>query len=226
MPTINPPPVTGQSSRQVPLVIAAATSINGQILPQQAFAAQAGTQFYVIATSAPISIQAVRGGATGAANSFQNGQGSKVDDGFETLSVTNSNLFPVTCLIWVGFNDFINDQLILANNTLLQVAYPTNPTPASTTSIAINDLSGQPFTDINGKKWGAISRVAILVFNNDSGVSLQLQKAGSAVSNGLAIGTIYPLTPVRFDVSGNYSLSVGGGAINATVCEIYNAIAL
>jgi hypothetical protein len=218
-------PVVGQSSRQVPLVLPPAVILNGQVVtPGEAPAAQAGNQFYVLACSAPVSIQPVRGGGTGAINSFQNGQGEKVPNGFDTLRVLNYSPVPVVCLIWIGFTDFINDQLVLAQTTVLNVAFPTYATADSGTQVNITDLSGTVITDINGQEWGAIVRVAILVFNADSGVTLLLQKAGSVVANGPAVGIIYPLTPVRFDFSGNYCLSVGGGPVNAIVSEIYQCI--
>jgi len=73
-------------------------------------------------------------------------------------------------------------------------------------------------------KWYAVNRVAILIFNPDAGVTLLLQKAGSVVANGPAIGIIYPTTSLRVDASGNYCLQLGGANINAVVSEIYNAV--
>ena len=215
-----------KSSRQVPVTLPAATVINGQVTPSEIQVTQSGTQFYVSSCSAPVLIQPIRAGAIGATNLFGNGQGQTVADGFETLKIANTQPFPLVALVWVGFDEFINNQLVLAGTTAQQIAFPTYQSPGSATHVAINDLSGQVFTDINGKKWGAINRVAILVFNTDSGTTLLLQKAGAATASGVAVGVIYPVTPIRFDFGGNYSLDIGGGNINAVVSEIYLSIPL
>lgn len=222
------PAGTAQTSRQIPVALPAATLLNGLVQPSSASVAQAGNLFYVLSTSAPLTIQPVRAGATGSANIFGVAQGSPVNDGFETLSIQNFSLFPIVALIWVGYNSFINDQLTLVNSSYAQVAYPTYSNPALSPAAVVNipDLSGQPFLDINGKKWGALSRVAILVFNTDSGQTLLLQLATATTGNGNSVGVIYPLTPVRFDFSGNYRINNGGSNINAVVSEIYNAIPL
>lgn len=214
-----------KTSRQVPLLIPAGVMVNNSINPGQAFAAASGNQFYVLATSAPVSIKGIRAANIGTQNQFSTGQGQKVANGFETLEVNNYTLFPVVCLIWVGFDDFINDQLILNTTTIQNIAYPTYSAASSAAFIDIPDLSGTTFFDINGKKWAAVNRVCILVFNDDSGVTFNLQKFGSRVSNGPAIATCFPDTPTRFDISGGYSISTGGGSVNAIVSEIYQAFA-
>ena len=213
-------------SRQVPVALPAAVSLNGQIQPSEAVIAQAGNRFYVQASSAPIGIQAVRAGNVSATNTFGTAQGQPVQDGFDTLTVKNYTLNPVVALVWVGYDDFIDNQLTLVQTTFAQVAYPTYPSANAAANVNIPDLTGTSFLDINGKKWGAIQRVCILIFNVDSGVSLILQKAGAGTGTGPGVGFIYPLTPVRFDFSGNYCLNLGGASINAIVSEIYNAIPL
>lgn len=218
------PAIIPRSSRQVTVQIPAATSVNGQITASEVPITAAGNMFYVIACSSPVIIQSVRGGGTSVPNLFGNAQGQPVSGGFDSLIVKNSSLGPITALIWVGFDTFINNQLVLANSTIQQVAFPTYQTAASAAIVNINDLSGTIFTDINGNKWGAIQRVSILVFNTDSAATLLLQKAGSGSSSGPAVGVIYPLTPVRFDFGGNYRLNIGGGNINAIVSEIYQAV--
>jgi hypothetical protein len=217
---------TAKTSRQIPVALPAATFINGQAQSSEIQLTQPGTNFYVVACSSPVLIQPQRAGAIGGTNLFGNGQGQTVADGFETLKIANTQPFPVVALVWVGFDEFINNQLVLAGTTAQQIAFPTYQTPGSASHVAINDLSGQVFTDINGKKWGAINRVAILVFNTDSGTTLLLQKAGASTASGVAVGVIYPVTPIRFDFGGNYSLDIGGGSINAVVSEIYLSIPL
>jgi hypothetical protein len=207
-------------------VVPAATAINNQVNPASVTLAAGGTTFYVLAASASITIQPQRGGAVGVANEFGIGQGQDVEAGFDTLIVQNFSTSPVVALIWVGFDKYINNQLILANSQLFPIAHPTYSAPNSKAQVNINDLSGTTFSDINGNQWGAIQRICILVFNTDSGVTLLLQESGSAIANGPAVGVIYPLTPIRFEFGGNYTLSTGGGMINAVVTEVYQAIPL
>jgi hypothetical protein len=185
-----------------------------------------GDRFYVIATSAPISFQPLRAGNVGATNSFQNGQGQTVKQGFDQLVAKNYNTFPIAALVWIGFEDFINDQLILNQTSTPQVTNPTQPIAGgSAGDIQIPDISGQKFFDINGKAWFAISRVAIVISNISTGTVLVLQKYGSAVSNGPSVLAIPAGLPIAHNSSGNFTLSVGGGSVPAIVSEIYNAIA-
>lgn len=198
-------------------VPAAVNGVPG-VLPQVC----TGTQFYVLYTSAPINIRPSKGSY----NSYNTGQGLQLDDenAFTQVEFQNTTANAVVVSLFVGWQEFIDRTLIINNVTNPAVAFPTYPTPNAAASIAINDLSGQTFNDINGKKWIAISRVAILVFNVDSGATYLIQKKGSAVANGPAIGAVFPLTAVRLDVTGDYSMATGGGTINVIVSEIYNAI--
>lgn len=214
------------TSRIVPVILPAAV-VGGQAgnQPNQITFAVSGTRFYVVNASNALTIQPQRGGRMGAQNTFSIGQGQTVDGGFDTLIISNPLPVPVVANVWVGFENFINDQLILVSSSYQQVAFPTNPTAGATTQININDLSGTTFLDINGKKWGAIQRVAILVFNNDGtgGTPLLLQAAATSSPTGPAVGIVQPQQPIRFDFGGNYRIFTGGGTINAVVSEIYQA---
>jgi len=181
-----------------------------------------GNTFYVLFASATLNIKP----GTGSSNPYETGTGLAAPEinSFGSLQISNPSASPVVFEIFVGFDGFIDNRLIVANTGLRQVAYPTYPVASAAASVAINDLSGTPITDINGNNWYAAQRLAIIVCNPDPGVTLLLQEAGSSVSNGPAIAVIYPLTSLNYPVSGNYSLSVGGGNINAIVSEIYNAI--
>ena len=138
----------------------------------------------------------------------------------KNLSATNSCVVQVI----VGDAGFINNQLVLAASQGQSVAYPTYSAANSASSVLIRDLSGGSFFDINGAKWLAMQRQAIEVFNADSGITLNLQAFSSVVSGGPAVGIIYPLTPLKFEYGGNYTLNLGGSSINAIVTEIYLAI--
>lgn len=181
-----------------------------------------GTQFYVLFCSNTISIRP----SGGVFNDYGQGTGLNLPDinQFNLLEVKNNSASAIVFALFVGFDSFIDNRLILTDNLTPLVAFPTYPTANAANAIAINDLSGQPFTDINGKKWYGVSRQSILVFNPDTGVTLLLQAAGSAISSGPAVGIIYPQTSLNYPASGNYSISVGGGNINAIVSEIYTAL--
>ena len=185
------------------------------------FAAQ-GTQFYVLVTSAPVNIRPSKGSF----NVYNVGQGLDLDEtnAFSSIEVQNTTANPIAVSIFVGFDSFIDNTLVLNNASNPAVAFPTYPTPNAAATINIVDKAGTAFTDINGGKWIAVNRVAILVFNTDSGATYFIQKSGSAVANGPSIGAVFPLTAIRLDVTGNYTMATGGGTINVIVSEIYNAI--
>ncbi len=211
-------------SRSIPVSVPAGTSLNGQVTPSQISVTAAGTRFYVRAASGTVNIQALRAGNVGGDNPYGVGQGSKVSDGFENLTVSNFNLFPVAALIWIGFEDFINDQLILATNQTPIVAKPTQATAGTATTIAIADISGLAFTDINGKGWLAIARAYFIVTNLDTVTPLNVQKAGSTIQNDASIDCVQPLQSHRIDTSGSFQICLGGSPINGYVAEFYYAI--
>lgn len=181
-----------------------------------------GTQFYVLVTSAGINIRPSKGSF----NSYNVGQGLQleIENAFSSIEIQNVTANPIAVSVFVGFDSFIDNTLILNNASNPSVVLATYPTPSTAATIAIVDKSGVAFTDINGGKWIAVNRVAILVFNTDSGATYLVQKAGSAVGNGPAIAAVFPLTAIRLDVTGNYSMATGGGNLNVIVSEIYNAI--
>ncbi len=213
-----------QTSQAVPVIIPAATVDGfGQLQPSEQSIAFPGKQFYILAASNPVTIAPFRGGAIQLPTTYSVGQGRKVESGFDQLKVVNRNTFPINALVWVGFDDFINDQLVLVNSSYSQIINPTYNGVAPATTIAIPDLSGQTFFDVNGKKWAAISRVAILLFNTSTGTSYNLQGSGAATATGPAVAQVNGGQPIRIDAGGNYSINIGGAAIPAIVSEIYNA---
>lgn len=181
-----------------------------------------GTQFYVLYTSAAISVRPSKGSY----NSYLIGQGLQLDDenAFTTLEFQNTTANPIVVSVFVGWQEFIDKTLIISQTTNPQVVNPTYPTASAAAFVDIPDLSGATFTDINGKKWIAINRVAIQIFNTDTGSTYLVQVFGSRVANGKAIAAVFPQTAVRLDVSGGYTLATGGGNVNVIVSEIYNAI--
>lgn len=214
-----------KTSRSVPVAIPAASLVNGQVVPAEVAVTQAGDRFYVRAASGTVYIQSLRAGNVGVSNPFNVGQGQPVKGGFETLQIQNFNLVPTVALIWVGFEEFINDQLVLDNVTNPSVTYFTQPNQAGAVNIAIPDLSGTAFLDGNGKKWYAISRNKILISNVSTGTTFYLQAKGATVPNGNSCLICPPGLPIEHVSSGDFSLSVGGGLVPAVVSEIYTAFA-
>lgn len=203
----------GRSSQFIRNIIPA-----GQTVPFPA----AGTMFYVTQATAPFEIKP----SGGSFNSYDIGTGLELApvNAFEQLQIRNPSAFPIVFELFIGFDGFIDNRVIISQTTLTQISFPTYPTASAAAAVAINDLVGQKIADINGNQWYAMGRVAIIVSNLDPGVTLLLQRAGSAVANGPAVCAIFPVTSLNLPVSGDYSLSVGGGNINAIVSEIYNAI--
>lgn len=186
-----------------------------------------GTTFYVTASSGPIEIRPHSKSGPGSWAQYTPGTGLDVleENAFSMLEVRNPNAAaPVVFQMFIGWDQFIDKRLILAIAQTPQVVFPTYPVASAAPNVDIVDLSGQAFTDINGNEWYALYRVAILVSNPDTGVTFNVQHAGSVIAGGPAIISVPPQTAVRLDIAGDYSLNLGGSNINALVSEIYAAI--
>lgn len=190
----------------------------GKVLPVPV----TGTTFYVTVATSKIKIRP----RNGIFNEYMAGTGLDLDlvNAFDLLEVKNENAFPVVFQIFVGFDRFIDKRLILTQTGQGAVAFPTAPTANSVAVINIEDKSGNLFTDINGNDFYALWREEFVIFNLDTGATILVQKADTVVANDLAIGAVYPVTAIRFPLSGNYRLNVGGGNINAIVHEVYQAL--
>lgn len=182
-----------------------------------------GTQFYFRTSTAELQVKPNGGVFSG----YYQGEGLQLDldNTFNQLEIKNQNAFDVVFELFIGFQGFIDNKLIIANQLYPQVAFPTYPTAASAAIVDITDRSGSKITDINNGVWYALSRIAIIICNIDSGTTILVQKAGSVVSNGPSVAAVQPSTSLRLDISGNYRLNIGGGNINAIVSEIYQVIA-
>ena len=189
----------------------------------------AGTRAYLVLATAPVNMRA-RGAAFGTATYSLYSEGQGFQDTrrdavlFDVVDIQNPNSVPVVVSLWIGSSTFIDNRLILANATIPNVVKPTYPVPGAAMAIQIPDISGAPFTDINGKNWLALYRIAILVFNTSNADVYFVQKSGATALNQGSIGAVQPLTPVRFDVQGDYTIHQNAN-INAIVSEIYAAIA-
>lgn len=180
-----------------------------------------GSQFYVIYCTAQFFIRP----DGGSFNLYSQGTGLQLREGatFENLQAQNPNNFTVLFNLFTGFDAYIDKRLIVNQLQFQPVGHPIIKTVPGAASVAIPDLSGQVFNDINGKAWFAVSRDSIIVANNDAVITYQLQKSGAAIATDDSICSCYPLTTLRFPVSGNYGMAAAAG-INAIVSEIYQAI--
>lgn len=207
------PTSSGQSSKIIATSIAAGVTIPFAV---------AGTNFYFSAASAALNVRP----AGGEFVPYVQGTGyNKRNNGaFANIEVQNTNAFPVAFQMFVGFDEFIDKRIFNVSVTTPNVAYPTYPLTETAPAIAITDLSGQGFFDIDGNPWLALYRVAIMISNLDSSNTLLVQKEGSVIQNGPAIAAVFPLTSWIESLSGDFSLNIGGGNVNALVHEIYASI--
>jgi hypothetical protein len=188
-----------------------------------------GTGFYLVIATGAVNIRA-RGATYGtdAYSLYQQGQGTRQQPGenqvaFDVVDIQNPNTVPVVVSIWTGFSDFVNNQLILSNAYVQNVVNPVYPVANAALNVQIPDLTGSSFNDANGKTWLPLYRIAILVFNCSNADVYFLQKLGATALADGSVGAVQPLTPVRFDFSGDYSIQQAA-AINAIISEIYAAI--
>ena len=183
-----------------------------------------GEMAYLVLTTAPVQMRARSKTGIQTYSTFVQGQGFR-DGDFSSVEILNPNSFDVVVSVWVGENNFVDNTLIVNNQQVSQVANPTYPDPggAPAMNVDIDDLSGNPFTDINGNKWLSLYRVMILISNLDSGVVLLVQKSGGTGSSP-AILAVQPLTDRAIPVSGDYTMNNGGANLNCIVSEIYAAI--
>ena len=179
-----------------------------------------GLQFYLVVATAPVNIRPLGGDFV----NYSQGTGLNVAKSFAYLEIQNYNPYPVVVSVWVGNDDFIDKRLILANSQTPDVAFPTYPVPNAATFVNIVDLSGGSFKDINGTLWLALYRKSIIISNLSSGTYQLGGYSPTGSSTGTAIGVIPPSPlPVRYDVSGNYTINTGG-SVNMLVCEVYSSI--
>lgn len=187
------------------------------VLPQN------GTTYELILATGRISIRTSSAKFSGQYNQVPVGiQAQQL--AFTKLELKNLENYSVNFQILVSDGNFRNNQVILGSASNPDVTNPTYPTPDIATVLNIPDLTGQKFTDINGNKWLAIYRKAIIISNYDTGVTLRLQKAGATLSTDPSVLICPPALPVQHLSSGSFSISNGGSNVNATVSEIYSSI--
>lgn len=181
---------------------------------------QTGDNFYFPVLTAPIQARP-RGGLF---NTFYQGTGAKVDpqNQFAILELYNPNTFPVGISVFVGFGEYIDNRVIISNDSVSNVAFPTYSSPSTSAIIQIPDKSGTKFTDVNGRNFVALARTAISINNLDNASNLYLEGSPS----GTILYAVYPLTSAAIPtLSGNYLATVNGSSmVNGIISEIYSAI--
>jgi hypothetical protein len=208
-----------------------ATSPKGQLFTQVIGAGktvpmhQRGTNCYILSATGALDMRARGPRGINIYNTYTTGTGFENAE-FEFVEVQNKNAFDVTCSIWVGDASFIDKRNMPIGQSFSNVVRPifTDPTHVSVTSVAINDVSGQIFFDINGKAWQAITRIQILISNLDTANVCLLQRFGNTTFNTGSIFAIQPGTEVGPAIQGSYTLVQNGGTINALVADVYLAI--
>ena len=196
----------------VPIAAGSSTTIAGY-----------GTMAYLVISTAPVNVRTRGSKGTSAYTLLTQGTGVR-DVEFDQVDLQNPNSVPIVVQIWTGNANFIDNRLIIANQSIPQVVFPTYPTANAAASVNFVDRSGTNITDINGGLWVALYRVAIIVCNVDGGTTFLLQKAGAATASGPAVAAIYPFTSLNLPIAGNYTINVGGANINVIASEIYSAI--
>lgn len=177
-----------------------------------------GSLFYLLVATLPLKIRP----AGGVFNPFGAGQGQtfSLENQFNLLEIRNENTVAVVFSIYVGFEGFIDNTLIINQQSgQKEVAYATSPVPNVSANIAIPDLSGSPFVDSNGSTWYALERVGIYVSNADAAAVYSL--ANNANTKDLIF--FQPLQTLNLPWSGNFRMQEAGN-INAIVAEVYRAI--
>lgn len=177
-----------------------------------------GSMFYFLTATLPL--QARPSG--GVFNPFGQGQGQQfsIENQFQLLEIKNDNSVPVVFSLFIGFDGFIDNTLILnSTNGQASPVYATFPVVNAASYVEITDLSGSPITDLNGNDWYAIRRVAIYISNADSSAVYSLQNL--ALSQTIAL--IPPNQVLEFQLSGDFKISEAG-PLNLLVSESYQAI--
>lgn len=180
-----------------------------------------GLQAYLVVATASVNMRPLGGDFT----IYSVGTGINTLSPFEYIEVENFNSFPVVISLWIGFDSFIDNRLIIANSSNPNIAFPTYSVPLSATFVNIVDLSGGAFEDLDGTIWLPLYRVAINIFNLDPGNTYKLGKyspTGADLDEYIASVPPAPL-PISLAMSGNYTYNPGG-SVNAIISEIYSCI--
>lgn len=177
-----------------------------------------GNCFYFLTLTLLVQVR-VQGGVF---NPFTQGKGMKfvAENNFPMLEIRNENAVAVVFQLFVGFDEYIDNTLILDNASgRKNIVYPTAPVPNVSANILIPDLSGTKINDINGNQWYALNRLSIYVSNADAAAVYDLVNT----ANDKTAVLFQPLQTLSLPFSGNFRMTEAGN-INAIVSETYEAI--
>ena len=183
--------------------------------------AQAGNNFYVILATGGVFIQP-QGGQK---NEYTPGTGLYTPEApFPLLQISNESAENIVISVFVGFGQYIDNRLIVADPLVSDVAFPTYPVPNAALEVDVPDRTNTQITDANGTNYLAIARVGIYVTNLDTGVTYFIwNEDGSA--GAVALLGIPPSQCSVYGANGNFKIAPNGaGNVNAIVSEVYKAI--
>jgi len=156
---------------------AAVTTAAGNLIPSSTTIEVPGSYFYVKLTSAAIQIR-LPGGSW---SSYLTGDHIQVEkeNAWQRLEIQNANPNPLAAAIFVGWDTFGTDRLILQSPENPQIIFPKYASSAglynaatglwdasgSAEYVDVVDLSGQLIVDTSGNQWLAIQRVGLIITN-------------------------------------------------------------
>lgn len=151
---------------------------------------------------------------------YSQGQGLKTKP-FTEIEIWNTTANPIVFSISIGFGEFIDNRLITVGGVEQPVVFPTyDANSLAFNNLAIPDMSGQSFTDLNGVVWLAVARQALQIFNTDSGQAILLANDGLTKN----VANVPPLTGITLPWSGNFRIKPPVANIAGIVSETYQAV--
>lgn len=190
------------------------------VIPANGFLSifQAGARFYLIVATGVLSIKP----SNGSENDYVQGTGLSPEETnyFANIQIRNHTAKPIVFQIFVGFGNYIDNRLIVYDPSVIQAPHSVLSTLPGGNTVLIPDLSNTAMVGPNGEAFLALNRIALYVSNNDSGVTYNVQN--SAGTKNLV--SVFPLTAIGYPISGDLSIRVPSGGINAIISEIYNVI--
>ena len=81
----------------------------------------------------------------------------------------NPNTVPIVVQIWTGVSQFVDNRLLIANQSIPQVVYPTYPKANTAAAVNFVKVSGSQFADINGNLSDSYFIVAVVLLNINEG---------------------------------------------------------
>jgi hypothetical protein len=196
------------------------TIITTVIQPGTTFALpNSGSNFYFILATAPLACRP----SNGSWNTYSQGTGLRADEEnyFTILEVRNDATVAVVFSLFIGFGGYIDNRLITSGDIIQNILFPTyDGVTAGANNVAIPDRAGQQFLDSNGLLWLAVERRALQIFNNSTGVTIQL-KNDAGTQN---VALVFPQTGITLPMAGDFRITPPSANVDGIVSEIYAAV--